>query len=467
MDKNNNNQQRSDYKCIYLDFNGTTPVYPPVLEAMLPYLTEHFGNPSSSHYFGREPKRAVDESRRSLLGLIQHREHADVDGSDITSDACDPSSIVFTGCGTESNNLAIRLSLLSCQHKADDEYEHGTLHVISTNIEHPAITQCLNSYSTPGGLTPFITVTYVPVNNEGIVSTEDVIKAIRPNTALITIMTANNEVGSIQPVFEIAKLCRERHILFHTDAAQAVGKIDLRGLAHPKTGADMITIVGHKFGAPKGIAALYIRPNCFKNESGRTNPEDGGSVLLMGGGQEFGRRGGTENVPYIVGMGRAADLLLEKRQKSMSDSTIYGFEYNAQHMAAMRERLLANLIQGLGKEGEEESGRESIVQTNGPKDPNQRLPNTLSVGLKGIRSGELLANIGNVVACSAGSACHSSSSGCQNSISYSSILKAMDVSPEYGIGTLRLSVGPDTTEKDVDDAADIIVQEAKRQLGSA
>ena len=165
-------------------------------------------------------------------------------------------------------------------------------------------------------------------------------------------------------------------------------------------------------------------------------------------------------------MGRAADLLLEKRQKSTSDSTIYGFEYNAQHMAAMRERLLANLIQGLEKE-EEESGCESIVQTNGPKDPNQRLPNTLSVGLKGIRSGELLANIGNVVACSAGSACHSSSSGCQNSISSSSILKAMDVSPEYGIGTLRLSVGPDTTEKYVDDAAEIIVQEAKRQLGSA
>ena len=231
----------SNPKCVYLDYNGTTPVYPSVLDAMLPYLTEHFGNPSSSHYFGREPERAVNQARQSLLHLIQHR----------SGSSTDPSSIIFTGCGTESNNLAIRLSLLSSQHKADDT--SGLLHVVSTNIEHPAITQCLDSYSARGGLTPRISITYVPVNEEGIVSTDDVINAIRPNTALVTIMTANNEVGSIQPVFEIAKLCRERQVLFHTDAAQAVGKIDLRGLANPTTGADMVTVVGHKFGAPKVI----------------------------------------------------------------------------------------------------------------------------------------------------------------------------------------------------------------------
>jgi len=208
----------------------------------------------------------------------------------------------------------------------------------------------------------------------------------------------------------------------------------------------------------KGIAALYIRPNCF-NENGRTNPEDGGSVLLMGGGQELGRRGGTENVPYIVGMGRAAKMLLEKRDSAFGN--VDGWKYNSKHMEAMRKRLLLNLLQGLGEGGSGEVT--SIVRTNGPSDPKQRLPNTLSVGLKDIRSGVLLANIGNIVACSAGSACHSSSS---QTMSYSAILKALCVPPEYAIGTLRLSVGPDTTEDDVDFAAAVIVEEAKKQLGS-
>ncbi|KAL3821960.1 hypothetical protein ACHAXA_004448 [Cyclostephanos tholiformis] len=423
-------------KCVYLDYNGTTPIYPPVLEAMLPYFTDHFGNPSSSHHFGQEPKRAVDKARRALLRVIQ----------DSPADGADASSIVFTGCGTESNNLAIRLSLLSSLHKAD---ENGLVHVVSTNVEHPAITQCLSSYSAQdGGLTPKISVTYVPVDEEGIVSIDNVINAIRPNTVLVTVMTANNEVGSIQPVFEIAKLCRERRVLFHTDAAQAVGKIDLRGLANSSTGADMVTFVGHKFGAPKGIAALYIRPGVFY-ECGRKDPENGGSVLLLGGGQEGGRRGGTENVPYVVGMGRAAELLLERKLG------LDVWKCNAQHMEAMRQRLLLDITKGLGDES-------TIIRTNGPADPKKRLPNTLSIGIKGIRSGELLSNIGNLVACSAGSACHSSSS---DITSYSPILKAMNVPPEHAVGTLRLSVGPDTTEEEVDFAAEVIVKEAKRQLG--
>lgn len=430
---------------IYLDYNGTTPIYPPVLEAMLPYFTHHFGNPSSSHYFGQEPKRAVKKARQSLLSLIQHYSHCGREEQFSIAEK----SIVFTGCGTESNNLAIRLALLSSEGKAD---ENGVLHVISTNIEHPAISQCLNSYLADGTLTPKIEVTYVAVNEEGIVSADDIMEEIRANTALVTVMTANNEVGSIQPVFDLAKLCRERQVLFHTDAAQAVGKIDLRGLADPTHGADMVTIVGHKFGAPKGIAALYVRPNVF-TENGRKNPMDGGSVLLMGGGQEGGRRGGTENVPYIVGIGRAATMLFENRQG------IECWEYNSRHMESMRERLLLNITRNLEKNGLSES---AIVRTNGPANSKQRLPNTLSIGIKGVRSGELLANIGSLVACSAGSACHSSSS-CQTQ-SYSSVLKAMNVPPEYAIGTLRLSVGPDTTEENVDFAADVIVKEAKRQL---
>ena len=418
-------------KCIYLDYNGTTPIYPAVLQAMLPYLTDHFGNPSSSHYYGLEPKRAVDKARRAVLNLIQPKD----------SEEDDLSSIVFTGCGTESNNLAIRLALLNSEHMAD---ENGMLHVVTTNIEHPAISQCLASYSQDGGLTPKISVTYVPVNNEGIVSAQEVMDAVRSNTALVTVMTANNEVGSIQPVFEIASACRQRNVLFHTDSAQAVGKIDLRGLAHRTSGADMITIVGHKFGAPKGIAALYIRKECIKMH---------GSVLLMGGGQEGGKRGGTENVPYIVGIGRASELLLEKRHTEDA-GTMEGWWHNAHHMETMRKRLLVKLTEGISENTD--------VRANGPSDPRQRLPNTLSIGLKGIQSGTLLSKIGNVVACSAGSACHSSSSA--SLCSYSSILKALSVAPEYAIGTLRLSVGPDTTVDEIDGAASIIAAEARKQL---
>ena len=253
-------------------------------------------------------------------------------------------------------------------------------------------------------------------------------------------MTANNEVGSVQPVFDIAEQCRKKGVLFHTDAAQAVGKIDLRGLANPDIGADMITIVGHKFGCPKGVAALYVRPDCFKGYN------DTGSILLMGGGQEVGRRGGTENVPYIVGMGRAAGILLEKRD----NSEITNLESNIVHMSRMRERLLSILVDGIGNE---------IVRVNGPSRAEQRLPNTLSVGLKGVQSGKLLAKIGDIIACSAGSACHSS-----NQTSYSSVLKALEVPPDYAIGTLRLSVGPDTVEEEIDFAAAVIIEEANSMI---
>lgn len=434
------NSEKMD-KCVYLDYNGTTPIYPPVLEAMLPYLTEHFGNPSSSHYYGQAPKVAVTKARLSLLKVIQPGMTVNVGGAN----AIDPSSIVFTGCGTESNNMAIRMALLSSVHKAN---ANGILHVITTTVEHVAVTQCLMSYSSQesSGLKPNISVSYIPVNDTGIVSVEDVIHAIQPNTVLVTVMTANNEVGSIQPVFELAKCCRERNVIFHTDAAQAVGKIDLRGLGHSSTGADLITFVGHKFGAPKGIAALYIRPTLFSHD------ESSRSVLLMGGGQEFGRRGGTENVPYIVGMGRAAELLFEKKRGKD------GWEYNSFHMAKMRDRLLLNITHQL------DGDTNKYVRINGPVDPKYKLPNTLSVGIRGVRSDELLANIGSLVACSAGSACHASCSDI-DTMPYSSILKAMNVPADFAVGTLRLSVGPDTTEDEVDYAAEVIVKEVKRQLG--
>ncbi|KAL7488694.1 hypothetical protein ACHAW6_014293 [Cyclotella cf. meneghiniana] len=449
MSSHPNHQIETDtnQKCIYLDYNGTTPIHPSVLDAMLPYLTQHFGNPSSSHHYGHEPKRAIHRARRSLLSLLSSPQDLEVN---------DPSSIVFTGCGTESNNLAIRSALLASLHKTD---ERGRLHVVATDVEHPAVSTCLDSYAS-SGWAPKIDVTYVPVDEEGVVSAQRVIDAVRPNTALVTVMTANNEVGSLQPVFQIARACREKNVLFHTDAAQAVGKIDLRGMAHSRSGADMITVVGHKFGAPKGIAALYIRPGCFGEQTSGGLCAAAQSVLLIGGGQEGGRRGGTENVPYIVGMGRAAELLLETSNESSrtaSSDEMEVWEYNALRMEQMRNRLWKNIVHGL----------ENItdVRVNGPSDPKKRLPNTLSIGLKGVQSGSLLANIGNTVACSAGSACHSSTSSTDSGCRYSSVLKAMNVPPEFAIGTLRLSVAPDTTEEDVDRAAAVIVQEAKRQLG--
>jgi cysteine desulfurase len=261
------------------------------------------------------------------------------------------------------------------------------------------------------------------------------IAAIRPNTILVTLMLANNESGALQPVREVAEACRERHILFHTDAAQAAGKISVRlaDMGHP----DLVTLVGHKIGAPKGVAALYVRPGCC-NEHGRSLRENK-AILLFGGGQEHGRRGGTENVPYMVGMGKAAELALTH------------LEPNAKHMEEMRARLLRNLQLHLG---------EDHVKPNGPLDPSLRLPNTLSVGIQGIQSGNLLRKIGMEVAASAGAACHSSGSGG----GISAVLKAMNVPDDFARGTLRLSVGPTTTAADIDTASVIISQEAKRQI---
>ncbi len=400
----------NDDDCIYLDYNGTTPIHPLVLQAMMPFFTRHFGNPSSSHYYGRHPKQAVDAARRSLLNMIGAPPHTPL------------SSIWFTGCGTESDNLAIQLAIQSYPRQQKK-------HIITTNVEHPAIDVCLRRLMDDG----MVDVTFVPVNHEGCVSANDVISAIRPDTILVTVMLANNESGAIQPVAQVARECRKRGILCHTDAAQAVGKmnVSLESLGD----VDLMTIVGHKIGAPKGVAALYVRPNCC-NECGR-NLRDG-CVLLLGGGQEGGRRGGTENVPYIVGMGKAADIVTEEWQK------------NAAHMEAMRQRLLDNLTNKLGKD---------LVRPNGPMDPTMRLPNTLSVGIRNVQSGNLLASVGSQVAASAGAACHSSGTS-----GISAVLVAMNVPIDYAKGTLRLSVGPTTTADDVDRATAIIVEEAKKQI---
>jgi len=425
-------------QCIYLDYNGTTPIDRRVFASMIPYFTLHFGNPSSSHAYGSAPKTAISKARRSIMELLQPNTFQDMD--DDTSDE----SIIFTGCGTEADNMAIYLALNSTPTLKRRKKKH----IVTTNVEHPAITECLKVLESRGE----VSVTYVPVNEEGIVSARRVIQAITNETVLVTVMLANNESGALQPIKDIAPFCRKHGILFHTDAAQAVGKVsialDAKGISPD---VDMVTIVGHKFGAPKGIACLYVRPGCLR-EYGRKEPTSQGygsaGTLLLGGGQEGGRRAGTENTPYIVGMGCAADIL----NASTSKKRHKRWRKNASKMRSIRSRLLSKL---------KEAFRDidpDIVRENGPKDPALRLPNTLSIGFKNVQSGELLNQIKNTVACSAGSACHASGG------KVSDVLLAMKVPMNYAKGTLRLSVGPSTTIDEVDRAADIIIGEIKRQL---
>lgn len=395
--------------CIYLDYNGTTPIYPQVLESMMPYLAEHYGNPSSSHIMGKEPRRAINQARESLLKLLG-------------APTSQLNSLWFTASGTESDNLAIELALQSTPDIKDK-------HIVTCNVEHQAIELYLKKLAGQGN----IKVTAVPVDKEGRVSAKDMIAAIRPNTILVTLMLANNESGALQPVQDVARECRKRCILMHTDAAQAAGKVSVRleDLGYP----DMISVVGHKMGAMKGIAALYVREGCFQ-EQGRNLHNQG--IMMIGGGQEFGRRAGTENTPSIVGFGTAAGLALS------------GLSRNARHMESLRSRLLSNLQAHLG---------DANVRANGPSDPALRLPNTLSVGLKNIHSGDLLAEIGHQVAASAGATCHSASG-------VSSVLKAMQVPEDFARGTLRLSLGPKSTAADMDRAALIIAEGVKKQLDS-
>jgi cysteine desulfurase len=309
-------------------------------------------------------------------------------------------------------------------------------HIVTCNVEHAAVSNYLDTMVQQG----LCRVTQVPVEKDGRVSAQAVMDAIQldpENTILVTLMLANNESGALQPVRKVAEYCRSAGILFHTDAAQAAGKVSV-DLVGALGDADMVSLVGHKIGAPKGVACLYVRPGCLEEiEHNRSMHHHGGhGVMLIGGDQEFGRRGGTENVPSIVGFGKAAVLACRLLTK------------NAEHLEAMRARLLQKLQDLLGQ---------NMVRANGPEDPSLRLPNTLSVGLKNIRGKDLLGAIADRVAASAGATCHSTGA-------VSGVLRAMQVPEEFARGTLRLSLGPKTTAEDVDKAADIISQAALRQL---
>lgn len=370
---------------IYLDYNATTPVDPSIVDELLHFLREGFGNPSSNHPYGQRAKQAVELARVRMAALL----------------GCAPTEIVFTSGGTESNNQALIGTAFANRDKGR--------HIISTAIEHPAVLNPLRWLEGHG-----FTVTLLPVDGTGRVDPEAVRRAITSETILISVMHANNEVGTIQPLAEIGAIARERGILFHTDAAQSVGKVptlvdELR--------VDLLTVAGHKLYAPKGIGTLYIRRG-VKIDS-----------YLHGAGHEGGRRAGTENVPYIAALGKAAELAGER------------LAIDSERILSLREGfhgLLLELVDG--------------VELNGH--PTDRLPNTLNISFRGVAGAELLAQTPEIAA-STGSACHDGSG------ELSGVLKAMGTQREQGFGAVRFSLGRLSTAEEVDRAARIVATKVK------
>jgi cysteine desulfurase len=375
---------------IYLDYNATTPTDPAVVEELLPYLAEMFGNPSSSHPYGKKAREAVELARTRVAALL----------------GCDSAQVIFTSGGTESNNQALIGAAFANRDRGK--------HIISTTIEHPAVLNPVHWLEGQG-----FSATYLPVDGAGRIDPQTVRRAITGETILISVMHANNEVGTIQPLAEIGAIAREKGIVFHTDAAQSVGKIptrvdDLR--------VDLLTVAGHKLYAPKGIGALFIRSGIKIN------------TYLHGAGQEGGRRAGTENVPYIAALGKAAELAA---QRLASDGA---------SILRLREHFynrLSELADG--------------VMLNGH--PTERLPNTLNVSFAGVIGADLLAQTPEIAA-STGSACH------EGSGELSGVLKAMGTSREQGFGAVRLSLGRLTTVEQIDRAAEVLATKI-RELRAA
>ena len=359
---------------VYLDHNATTPVHERVLERMLPYLGERFGNPSSGHPLGWEARGAVEDARERVAALL----------------GCSIEEIFFTSGGTESNNLAI----LGAAGAAG-----GRRAIATTAVEHPATEEPCRVLEGRGWR-----VSRVGVDGEGLVDAEEVGRAIGEDTALVTVMHANNETGAIQPVAEIARIARARGAAVHTDAAQSAGKVPVRV---DELGADLASIAGHKLYAPKGIGALYVR-------RGTAPP----APVLAGAGQERGVRPGTENVAGIVGLGAACELALET------------MEEEAARVAALRDDLWLRL-----------SGRIPGLALNGPAE--RRLPNTLNVRFPGVRGSALLARTDEVAA-STGAACHEGGDETP-----SRVILAMGIPPEEALCSVRLTLGRSTTSEGV------------------
>jgi cysteine desulfurase len=376
---------------IYLDYNGTTPHDPEVIAAMRPFFETEFGNPSSSHWYGIKPKEAVESARRQVAGFLH----------------CDPKEIIFTSGGTESNNHAIRGTARQCRNNGN--------HIITSRFEHPAVLEVCRHLESEGFET-----TYLPVSETGLIDPESVEKAIRPTTILITIMHANNEVGTIQPIPHIGRIARKHGIVMHTDAAQSVGKLPTNV---DELMVDLLSVAGHKLYAPKGTGALYVRRPLTLEK------------FCFGAGQERGWRAGTENVLEIVGLGKACEI---------ADRDL------ANNMARM-QRLRDRLEQGLCK-------RLSDIRINGHE--TRRLSNTLSISFKGLEANRILEEIGLEVAVSPGAACHS------DSVEVSHVLTAMGIPLEWAKGTLRFSVGRMTTPAEIDRTIVVVVDAVNQLRGS-
>ncbi len=373
-------------KPIYLDYNATTPLDPAVVAAMRPYLEEYFGNPSSTHWYGVQTKKAVETARRQVAGLL----------------GCNADEVIFTSGGSESNNYAIKGVAFANRDKGN--------HIITSAIEHPAVVEVCKYLEKHG-----FRVSYLPVDEFGAIDVDTLRKAISPQTILITIMHANNEVGTIQSISEISTVAKEHDIIFHTDAAQSVGKIST---SVDELGVDLLSIAGHKLYAPKGIGALYVKHGIVLEK------------FMHGAAHEQNLRAGTENVLEIVGLGKACEIAQNNLDQNMV------------HSKRMRDSLYQGLQENLGK-----------IKLNGH--PEQRLPNTLSVSFANIEANTLLDELEEVAA-SAGAACHS------DSIDISPTLSAMGVPIEYAMGTIRFSTGKFTTEHDIEQAIDFISEAVKR-----
>lgn len=376
---------------IYLDHNATTPVAPEVRAAMLPYLGERFGNPSSAYRAGREARAAVERARAQVAALVGGK----------------PEEIVFTSGGTEANNLAL-IGFMRARGA-------GRRHVVGSAIEHPAVLEPLRALRREG-----VEVTLVPPGPHGAVDPEEILAAVRPQTVLISLMHANNELGTLQPVAEVAAAVAGRGIAVHTDAAQSAGKVALDVGA---LGVDLLSLAGHKLYAPKGIGALWVRPGASL------------APLLHGGGQERGLRPGTEPVPAIVGLGSACALVAEELAEG------------APRVRALRDHFEAELI-----------ARVADVQVNGAGAP--RLPSTSHVSFLG-RDGALLLSAVPEVMASTGSACHT------DATEPSHVLAAIGAGPAAMRGAVRFSLGHGTSEDQIDRALALISTAAVRLAGTS
>ncbi|MDQ7095530.1 cysteine desulfurase NifS [Desulfosporosinus sp. PR] len=362
---------------VYLDHSATTPVDPEVADLMMTYYTEKYGNPSSVHSFGREAKQALEEARRQVAELI----------------GAAPSEITFTSGGTEADNLAILGTAEALRQKGK--------HIITSAVEHHAVLETCEYLEKNG-----FALTIIPVDDEGIISVEAIKEAIRPDTILITIMHANNEVGSIQPIAEIGKLAKEHGITFHVDAVQSCGKIPINV---QKMNVDLLTVSSHKIYGPKGVGALYIRKGV------RVVP------LVHGGGQEKKRRSGTENTPGIIGFGKACELASQRMAQ------------DAQQQIKLRDKLMNGILQKI-----------DFVKINGPRGE-KRLPNNVNVSIQFVEGESLLLSLDMLgIAASSGSACTS------GSLDPSHVLLAMGLVHEIAHGSLRFTLGRQNTEDDID-----------------